>query len=177
MLELIGKKIGMSHMFKDSGTMVPLTMVQLYDNVVLDVAVNEDKDFNSLSVAFEKLEKAKNISKSIAGVFAKKSIPLHKKIRNSRVKKASEFKAGESIAIDSVLKEYPGEVKYIKREKAEIPVGFLPEVEMVEKEVWLLGINLKSPLVRDETELKSMEIFITRDKGELIIKSMASGTI
>ena len=66
-------------------------------------------------------------------------------------------------AIDSVLKEYPGEVKYIKREKAEIPVGFLPEVEMVEKEVWLLGINLKSPLVRDETELKSMEIFITRD--------------
>jgi len=43
MLELVGKKIGMSHLFKDNGVAVPLTMVQIYDNCVLDLVVNENK--------------------------------------------------------------------------------------------------------------------------------------
>lgn len=105
MLELVGKKLGMSHIFKDSGAAVPLTMVQLYDNCVLELAVNEDKDFDNLLVAFEKAEKAKKISKSVAGIFNKKSLPLYKKIHGSKVKKGLELKVGDSITADSVLNE------------------------------------------------------------------------
>lgn len=105
MLELIGKKIGMSHMFKDSGANVPLTLIQLYDNVVLELKANEGKDFDSLLVAFEKTENAKKISKSVAGIFNKKSLPLHKKIHGSQVKKGLELKAGDSIAFDTIVKE------------------------------------------------------------------------
>lgn len=77
----------------------------------------------------------------------------------------------------AVLEKYPGEIKYIRRIKAEIPTGLLPNVKMEEKDVWLFGINLTKPTQTDEIELKSVEIFITRDTGELIIKSMASGAI
>ena len=80
-------------------------------------------------------------------------------------------------AVNKVLEQYLGEVKYIKKTKDFLPVGILPNVEMVEKEVWLIGINLKSPMVRDEIELKGMEIFVTRDTGELEINYVTSGEI
>ncbi len=76
-----------------------------------------------------------------------------------------------------VLEKYPGDIKYIRRTKASLPVGVLPDIEMVEKEVWLLGINLNPPMQIDERELKGMEIFITRDSGELEINYVTSGEI
>jgi large subunit ribosomal protein L3 len=105
MLELIGKKLGMSHIFKESGANVPLTLIQLYDNVVLELKNNEDKDFDNLLLAFEKTDNAKKISKSVAGIFNKKSVPLHKKIHGSQVKKGLELKVGDSISLESVVKE------------------------------------------------------------------------
>jgi ribosomal protein L3 len=44
MINLIAKKIGMSHLYKESGSSVPLTMIQLYENCVVDVVKNEDKE-------------------------------------------------------------------------------------------------------------------------------------
>lgn len=95
----------MSHIFQDNGTSVPLTMIQVYDNCVLDLTVNENKEFDNLLVAFEKAEGVKKLSKSLAGVFNKKSVPLFKKIRGSQVRKNLELKVGDSITVDSVLQE------------------------------------------------------------------------
>ena len=105
MLELVGKKIGMTHLFKENGAIVPLTMLQVYDNCVVDLVVNENKDFDSLSVAFQKADKTKNISKSFSGIFAKKSLPVFKKLRTSQIRKGSALKAGDAITIDSIVKE------------------------------------------------------------------------
>jgi large subunit ribosomal protein L3 len=105
MLELVGKKIGMSHLFKDNGVSVPLTMVQVYENCVLELKVNEDKDFDNLLVAFEKVTNPKKVSKPVAGIFNKKAVPLFKKILGSQVKKGLQLKVGDSIAIDEILKE------------------------------------------------------------------------
>ena len=105
MLELVGKKIGMSHIFKENGASVPLTMIQLYENCILEFAVNQDKDFDNLLVAFEKVTNPKKLSKSVAGVYNKKSIPLFRKIHGSQVKKGLDFKVGDSINIDTLIKE------------------------------------------------------------------------
>ena len=45
MLSLIAKKIGMSHLYKENGAAVPFTLVQLHDNCIIDLVVNEEKDF------------------------------------------------------------------------------------------------------------------------------------
>jgi large subunit ribosomal protein L3 len=105
MLELVGKKIGMTHTFMEDGRSVPLTLVKLYDNLVIDLKVNEGKDFNNALLAFERAEKNKNLSKPLVGIFNKKSVPVFKKIHGSRVAKDSKLKVGESVAIDSILKE------------------------------------------------------------------------
>jgi len=77
----------------------------------------------------------------------------------------------------TVLEKYPGEIKYIKRTKAELIAGMLPDVKKEKKEVWLFGINLKIPIEMDERELKSMEIFVTRDGGELEMPKLMSGKL
>ncbi len=105
MLELLGQKIGMSHLFQEDGAVAPVTFVKLYENCVLDLAINETKDFDSLVVAFDKVSNPKKLNKSQIGFFNKKSTPLFKKVKQSKIKKGSQFKTNDVIAIDSVLKE------------------------------------------------------------------------
>ena len=104
MLELVGKKIGMTHIHKEIGNIVPLTMVQIYDNCVMDVIAQEDSDSKNLIIAFKKLENAKKLSKSVAGIFNKKSLPLHQIIRGCKVSKNSEIKVGDTLDFASLIK-------------------------------------------------------------------------
>ncbi|MBU6141333.1 MAG: 50S ribosomal protein L3 [Proteobacteria bacterium] len=103
MLELLGKKIGMTHLFADDGAIVPLTMVHIYENCVLSFLSNEKKDFDYLSLAFEKATHPQRVPKPVAGIFNKKSLPLFKKIHNSQIKKGSSLKTGDSISLESVI--------------------------------------------------------------------------
>ncbi len=104
MLQLIGQKIGMSHLFGEDGVSTPLTFVKLYDNCVLDHITNENKDFDTLVVAFDKTE-AKKINKAQVGHFNKKSTPLFKQVKQSRVKKGASFKTNDIISVVSVINE------------------------------------------------------------------------
>ena len=73
MLELVGKKIGMTHVHKELGNIIPLTMVQIYDNCVMDiVGLDGNDDAKNLIIAFKKLDNAKKISKAVAGIYNKK---------------------------------------------------------------------------------------------------------
>jgi len=104
MLELVGKKIGMTHIHKEIGNIVPLTMVQIYDSCVMDVIAKENSDSKNLIIAFKKLENAKKLSKSVAGIFNKKSLPLHQIIRGCNVSKNYEIKVGDSLDFSSLIK-------------------------------------------------------------------------
>lgn len=104
MLELIAKKIGMTHLFQESGSQTPVTIIKLYDNCVFDVVNSEEKDFATISIAFDKAQSVKNISKPLAGQFIKKSLPIYKKIHNSKLNKDTSLKSGESVNLDSVIK-------------------------------------------------------------------------
>jgi large subunit ribosomal protein L3 len=105
MLELLGKKVGMTHIFTDSGVQLPITMVQLYDNCVVELIVNQDKEFNNLLLAFDKITNPKKISKSVSGIFNKKEVPLHRKIKGCRVPKNLAVKTGDIIEIDTLVKD------------------------------------------------------------------------
>lgn len=105
MLELVGKKIGMTHIFKDSGNIVPLTLVELFDNTVMEVSENTENEYKNILVAFKKLENAKKISKPVAGIFNKKSIALHKIIHGCKVSKTSEIKVGDNIDFSTIIKQ------------------------------------------------------------------------
>ena len=104
MLELVGKKIGMTHLHKEAGNIVPLTFVEIYDNCVMDINENTHSDHKNLVIAFKKLENAKKLSKSVAGIFNKKSLPVHKIIHGCKVAKNYEIKEGENIDFSNLIK-------------------------------------------------------------------------
>ena len=99
-LNLIARKLGMSHIHTDEGVFIPLTMVKLYDNCVLDMAADEG---SNIRIGFGKLEKSKEINKPIAGIFNKKKIPVHRRLCVSKVSKKFEYKIGDSINVSSIL--------------------------------------------------------------------------
>ena len=53
----------MSHLYGEDGVSSPVTFVKLYDNCVIDLKVNADKDFDDLTLAFEKLKMLKSLIK------------------------------------------------------------------------------------------------------------------
>ena len=105
MINLIAKKIGMSHIYIEDGSSVPFTMVKLYENCVISLDINQDKEFDNLLIGFNKVANDKKISKSVAGIFIKNNLPLHRNIYGCRVEKNSNHKVGDIITIDSVLKK------------------------------------------------------------------------
>ena len=106
MLEFIGKKIGMTHIYSEAGQSTPLTMIHLYSNTVFDLKENQKNSNDKLlTIAFNKLEKTKNISKSVAGAYQKKSLPVHKLLHTCKVKDAFEIEVGKPVLIENFIKQ------------------------------------------------------------------------
>ena len=45
MINIAAKKIGMTHIFQKNGPSVPLTILKVYENCILDIIINKDKTF------------------------------------------------------------------------------------------------------------------------------------
>ena len=50
MLEFVGKKIGMTHIYSETGQSTPLTMIHLYNNIVFDLKENQANNNNKLLI-------------------------------------------------------------------------------------------------------------------------------
>jgi len=102
-LGLMGKKIGMTQVFDEHGLAVPVTVVQLGDNIVTETKTKEKNGYSAVQVGgFKILEK--KLNKPELGVFKKRELPSLKPLKEYRVDDTSSFKVGEAIATDSVLK-------------------------------------------------------------------------
>jgi len=104
MMELVGKKIGMTHAYKEDGSSVPLTMIHLYDNIVYDYDESNGTDIN-ITLAFEKCSNAKKLKKPVAGKFLKKNLPLYKKLHKSKINSGLDVKIGDSIDLESLVRK------------------------------------------------------------------------
>ncbi|MFM6972501.1 MAG: 50S ribosomal protein L3 [Alphaproteobacteria bacterium] len=102
MLELIAKKVGMTHQYKENGVSTPLTMLKFYDNKV--ISIKEEDNKHIAQIGFEKTENKKNISKSLIGLYEKAQQPIHKKLKTSNLNKKTSVKAGDSFIISDILK-------------------------------------------------------------------------
>jgi len=103
MLELLGKKVGMTHMYKANGSSVAITMIKIYDNKVVEFKSEELQ--NRALLAYNKAESKKNINKSVIGFYAKKGMEIYKKLSLSKLKTTTQFNIGDKLTIDKLLKE------------------------------------------------------------------------
>ena len=96
---LLGKKIGMTREFFDSGIIVPVTVLSVEKGRIVDVITKEKRGYDAIRVGFGKI-KASKLTKQMKGFFAKKNTEPKKVLREFRVDNISEYKEGNEIGLE-----------------------------------------------------------------------------
>ena len=100
---LIGKKIGMTREFMETGQSVPVTVIKVEKGRVLDVITKEKRGYNAIKVGFFKLKNSK-ITKQMKGYFAKKNTEPKKILKEFRVETNDMYKEGNELGLE-ILKD------------------------------------------------------------------------
>ena len=72
-LGLVGRKIGMTRIFAEDGTSIPVTVLDVSGNRVTCVKTVETDGYNAIQVAFGS-KKPSRVNKALAGQFAKAGV-------------------------------------------------------------------------------------------------------
>ena len=96
---LIGKKIGMTREFFDTGISIPVTVLSIEKGRILDVITKEKRGYDAIRVGFGKIKTSK-LTKQMKGVFAKKKTEPKKILKEFRVNNISDFKEGNELGIE-----------------------------------------------------------------------------
>jgi len=102
-LGLIGKKIGMTREFMETGQSVPVTVIKIEKGRVLDIITKEKRGYNAIKVGFFNLKNSK-LSKQMKGYFAKKNTEPKKILKEFRVENFDSFKEGNELGLE-IFKE------------------------------------------------------------------------
>ncbi len=97
---LVGRKVGMTRVFNDDGSVVPVTVIHVDRNVVAQVKTDELDGYTAIQVASGSVKPSK-VSKPMAGHYAKAGVEAGSHLCEFRLEKGvSEFKAGDAITVD-----------------------------------------------------------------------------
>ena len=92
---LVGKKIGMSRIFDDSGSVVPVTVLQLGPCIVVQIKTINKDGYDAVQVGYD-LVRNKKISKPKIGHFKKYDIhDSYKKLLEFPIVPEFEYKSGQ----------------------------------------------------------------------------------
>lgn len=98
MLGLIGRKKGMTQVFRDNGDIVPVTVIELGPCTVVQKKTIETDGYNALQLGYG-IAKQRNMAKPRRGHFEKKSVPLFTYVREFRTDGIEDFKPGEELLV------------------------------------------------------------------------------
>ncbi len=97
MLGLIGKKIGMSQVFDDSGILLPVTVIKVEPNMVLAQKTKESHGYSAVVIGCGDQKKTR-VTKAYAGQFAEGVAP--KKILKEMRDFSKEVKIGDALGVE-----------------------------------------------------------------------------
>jgi large subunit ribosomal protein L3 len=97
---LLGRKVGMTQVFADDGTHVPVTVIQAGPCTITGVRTHERDGYDALQLGFE--AKKKNVKKPEAGFFKKLNVEPLRVLREMRLDKSERlqgFEVGQSVTV------------------------------------------------------------------------------
>jgi len=96
---ILGKKLGMTQVFDKEGRVIPVTVVEAGNNVVVQVKTVETDGYNAVQLGYDAV-KDKRVNKPMRGHFAKAGVKPVKFIREIRLADAPEYSVGQVINPD-----------------------------------------------------------------------------
>lgn len=99
-LGLVGRKVGMTRVFTDDGSSVPVTVLDVSSNRVVQIKTLETDGYAAIQVAFGK-RRPSRVTKPLAGHFAKAGVEAGSLLREFPVaiSDLSSFKLGDQIDV------------------------------------------------------------------------------
>ena len=95
---LIGKKLGMTRIFADTGEVTAVSVIQAGPCPVVQVKTLEADGYAAIQIGFGEA-KARRIGKPLEGHFKRASVPPCRVLKEVRVPDASQFKVGDVIDV------------------------------------------------------------------------------
>lgn len=96
---ILGRKLGMTQIFTEEGQVVPVTVIESGNNVVIQSKTVESDGYNAVQLGFGEI-KEKHLTKPLKGRFDKAGVDPVKFIREMRLAAPSEYKVGDKIGVD-----------------------------------------------------------------------------
>lgn len=96
---ILGRKLGMTQIFTEEGKVVPVTVVESGENIVIQNKTVETDGYNAVQLGFGEVKERK-VTKPLKGHFEKAGVQPVKFIREMRLMAPSEYKVGDVIGVD-----------------------------------------------------------------------------
>jgi len=100
---ILGKKIGMTQIFTESGEAVPVTVIEAGPCYVTQVKTEETDGYNAVQLGFEEV-KPKRLTKPELGHLQKNNLPPLRHLREIRTDDAASYEVGQTIDV-SIFEE------------------------------------------------------------------------
>lgn len=98
MKSILGKKVGMTQIFDQDGTVIPVTLVEAGPCYVTQKKTVEKDGYNAIQLGFEEVPE-KRLTKPLLGHLKRSNSPLVKYMREFRVADPEEYTDGQKIDV------------------------------------------------------------------------------
>ena len=98
-LELIGKKLGMTREFYETGQSIPVTVLKMEKARVISLIDKQKRGYSAIQLGFGNIKNSK-LTKQMKGFFAKKNTEPRKTLKEIRIENLSDFKEGNEFGIE-----------------------------------------------------------------------------
>lgn len=96
---ILGRKVGMTQVFTEDGTVIPVTVVESAGIKVIQKKTIEKDGYNAIQIGFGDI-KEKNTTKPLKGHYAKAGVENMRYLREFRVENPDEYEIGQEIKLD-----------------------------------------------------------------------------
>lgn len=104
----LAKKVGMTQIFDESGFAIPVTVLEVLENVVTQVKSQDTKDgYDALQVGGEDVKRESRLTKNEVGHLSKNDLPPFRHLKEYRVTsdQVTNYKVGDKINIADIVGE------------------------------------------------------------------------
>jgi large subunit ribosomal protein L3 len=96
---IIGKKVGMTQIFDETGKVIPVTVIEAGPCKVIQKKTNEKEGYTSVQLGFEDVQE-KKLNKPLVGHIKKAGTSAVKYLKEFRLENANDLSVGEELYAD-----------------------------------------------------------------------------
>ncbi len=101
MIGILGRKLGMTQVYDESGKMFPVTVVEAGPCCVIQVKTKEKDGYESAKIGFSEVKKEKKVNKPMGGIFKKIGVKPYNMLKEFPM---GDLKVGEMVTVEKFNK-------------------------------------------------------------------------